>query len=78
MGSDSLIPSDKRTMEVLREIGKSTHPWIQLEVYHPSHEDGKMTISDLKLWVQEIGPVLWQTGESQKSIFCLSPFSFVW
>ena len=55
MGSDSLIPSDKRTMEVIREIGNSIHPSIQLEVDYPSnHEDGKMPILDLKVWVQEI------------------------
>ena len=55
VGSDSLIPSDKRTMEVIREIGNSIHPSIQLEVDYPSnHEDGKMPILDLKVWVQEI------------------------
>ena len=29
VGSDSLIPSDKRTMEVIREIGNSIYPSIQ-------------------------------------------------
>ena len=49
VGSDSLIPSDKRTMEVLREIGNSIHPSIQLEVDYPSNnEDGKMPILDLE------------------------------
>ena len=49
VGSDSLIPSDKRTMEVLREIGNSIHPSIQLKVDYPSNlEDGKMPILDLE------------------------------
>ena len=53
--SDSLIPIDKRIMEVLREIGNSINPSIQLEVDYPSnHEDGKKSILDLKVWVQEI------------------------
>ena len=55
MDSDSLIPSDKRTMEVIREIGNSTHPSIQLELdYLSNHEEGKMPILDLKVGVQEI------------------------
>ena len=56
MGSDTLIPSDKRTKEVIREIGNSIHPSIQLEVdYLSNYKDRKMPILDLKVWVQEIG-----------------------
>ena len=55
MGSDSLTPSDKGTMEVIREIGNSIQPSMQLEVDYPSnHKDRKMPILDLKVWVQEI------------------------
>ena len=46
---------NKGTMEVIREIGSSIHPLMQLEVDYPSnHEDRKMPILDLKGWVQEI------------------------
>ena len=48
--SDSLIPIDKKTIEVIREIGHSIHQLIQLEVDHLSnHGDGKMLILDLNL-----------------------------
>ena len=37
---DSLITSNKKTMEVVRKTGNSIHLLIQLEVYYPSnHED---------------------------------------
>ena len=50
-----LIPGDKRTMEIIREIGNSIHLSIQLEVDYPcTQENGKMPILDLKVWVQEI------------------------
>ena len=53
--SDLLIPIDRRTMEVIREIGNSKHPSIQLDVdYLSNHEDRKMPTLDLKVWVQEI------------------------
>ena len=51
---DMLITGDRRTMEVVRDIGNSIHPSIQLEVDYPSnYEDGKMPLLDLKVWVQE-------------------------
>ena len=49
-----LIPGDRWTVEVVRDIGNSIHPSIQLEVDYPSnYEDGKMPLLDLKVWVQE-------------------------
>ena len=39
---DMLIQGDRRTMEIVRDIGNSIHPSIQLEVDYPSnYEDGK-------------------------------------
>ena len=47
---DSLITSNKKTMEVVRKTGNSIHLLIQLEVYYPSnHEDEKMLILVLKV-----------------------------
>ena len=44
---DMLIPGDRRTMEIVRDIGNSIHPSIQLEVDWPSnYEDGKMPLLD--------------------------------
>ena len=49
-----LIPGDRRTMEIVRDIVNSIHPSIQFEVDYPSkYEDGKMSLLDLKVWVQE-------------------------
>ena len=49
-----LIPGHRRTMKVVRDIGNSIHPSIQLGVDYPSnYEDGKMPLLDLKIWVQE-------------------------
>ena len=37
-----LIPGDRRTMEIVRDIGNSIHPSIQLEVDYPSnYEDSE-------------------------------------
>ena len=49
-----LIPGDRKTMKVVRDIGNSIHPSIQLEVDYPSnYEDGKIPLLDLKVWIQE-------------------------
>ena len=49
-----LIPGDRWTVEIVRDIGNSIHPSIQLEVDYPSnYVDGKMSLLDLKVWVQE-------------------------
>ena len=49
-----LIPGDRRMMEIVRDIGNSIHPSIQLEVDYPSnYKDGKMPLLDLKVRAQE-------------------------
>eukprot|EP00794_Sanderia_malayensis_P002694 gene2694-3113_t len=54
--SDSLVPGDRGTMEVIKSIGNSIHPSIQLEIDCPSnHDDGKMPSLDLKLHVRDVG-----------------------
>ena len=51
---DMLIPGDKRTMEVVKSVGNSIHPSIQLEIDCPSnHDDGKMLSLNLKVWVND-------------------------
>ena len=43
------------TMELLLEIGNGIHDSIQLETDHPSrHEDKKMPILNLRVWIQNI------------------------
>ena len=52
---DEEVPGDKRTMEVVRCIGNSIHPSIQLELDCPSnHADGKMPSLDLKINVRDV------------------------
>eukprot|EP00794_Sanderia_malayensis_P004006 gene4006-4555_t len=54
--SDLLVPGDRGTMEVIKSIGNSIHPSIQLEIDCPSnHDDGKMPSLDLKLHVRDVG-----------------------
>ena len=51
---DQGIDADKRTMLLIQDIGNDIHPSIQLEVDFPSnHEDGKMPILDLKVWIEK-------------------------
>ena len=53
MEADLSEPADKRTMMLLKAIGDSIHPSIQLEVDYPSkYADTHMPILDLKVWVQ--------------------------
>ena len=53
---DRELGEDKRTMLLLQSIGNTIHPSIQLEIDFPSnHDDGKMPILDLKMWVEERG-----------------------
>ena len=55
---DLSIPADKRTMAIVSQIGNDIHPSIQLEIDCPSnHEDGKVPILDLKVWIEYIGGV---------------------
>ena len=54
-GEDVLTPDDKRSFELVRMIGESIHKSIKLTVDVPSnHEDGKVPILDLKVWVTHI------------------------
>ena len=51
---DELVPADKRTMKIVTAIGDSFHESTQLEYDCPSlHDDEKMPILDLKVWVNE-------------------------
>ena len=47
------IKADRRCMALVQKIGNSIHSSIELEVDSPSqHEDGKLPILDLKVWVE--------------------------
>ena len=51
---DEGIMEDERTMKVFKTIGESIHTSIKLEIdYTSKHEDNKVTILDLKLWIAE-------------------------
>ena len=55
--SSTGVPVEKRTMLLIQEIGNSIHPSIQIEVDCPSeHQDGKIPILDLKVWIEESNP----------------------
>ena len=50
---DGRVSSDERTMVLIKQVGNDIHPSIQLEVDYPSkHQDGKLPILDLKVWVE--------------------------
>ena len=52
---DTGIKEDLRTMLLFKEIGNDIHPSVQLEVDCPSkHDDNRMPILDLKVWVEKI------------------------
>ena len=52
--NDDLIHADKRTMKIVMAVGNSIHESTQLEYDCPSlHDDKKMPILDLKVWVSE-------------------------
>ena len=47
------VSSDERTMALIKQVGNDIHPSIQLEVDYPSkHQDGKLPVLDLKVWVE--------------------------
>ena len=51
---DEGIPDDKRTMILLQSVASHIHPSIKLTIDYPSnHEDNKVPMLDLKLWIQE-------------------------
>ena len=44
---------DERTMMLIKQVGNDIHPSIQLEVDYPSkHQDGKLPILDLRVWME--------------------------
>ena len=52
---------DARTMKMFKDIGDTIHRSIKLEVDYPTnHEDGKVPILDLKIWVNDEGVVLYE------------------
>ena len=58
-------------MEKVRQIGNNIHPSIQLEVDYPSkHNDNKMPILDLKVWVEnnKVKHEFYQKSVSSKSM----------
>ena len=51
---DSTVSADERTMKIVTAVGNSIHESTQLEYdCPPMHDDGKMPILDLKVWVNE-------------------------
>ena len=51
---DRHVPGDRRTMDIVKAIGNSVHPSIQLEIDVPSnHPDNRMPILDLKVWIEK-------------------------
>ena len=53
VAEDEGISDDERTMTLIKQIGNDIHPSIQLEVDYPSkHQDGKLPILDLKVWIE--------------------------
>ena len=52
---DTGIKEDLRTMLFFKEIGNDINPSVQLEVDCPSkHDDNRMPLLDLKVWVEKI------------------------
>ena len=53
---DEGVSNDERTMLLIKQIGNDIHPSIQLEVDYPSeHQDQKLPIRDLKVWLETRG-----------------------
>ena len=54
VAEDEGISDDERTMMLTKQIGNDIHPSIQFEVDYPSkHQDGKLPILDLKMWMEK-------------------------
>ena len=48
------LEPDKRCILLFQSTGNSIHPFVRLEVDYPSrHEDGKLPILDLKVWIEK-------------------------
>ena len=63
--------NEESVMEKVRQIGNNIHPSIQLEVDYPSkHNDNKMPILDLKVWVEnnKVKHEFYQKSVSSKSM----------
>eukprot|EP00794_Sanderia_malayensis_P013423 gene13423-14802_t len=68
--SDLLVPGDRQTMEVMKSVGNSIHPSIQLEIDCPSnHDDGKMLSLDLKLHIRDVGGARRSFTSSTQKLF---------
>ena len=53
VAEDEAISDDERIMRLIKQIGNDIHPSIQLAVDYPSkHQDGKLPILDLKVWIE--------------------------
>ena len=64
---DEQIEDDKRTFDIIIQIGDAIHSSIKLEVDVPSnHDDGKIPSLDLKVWVKEKQN---EDGSRMRSIF---------
>ena len=51
---DKLIPADKRTARILREIANGISPMIQMkEDVSSNHPAGRLPILDLEVWISE-------------------------
>ena len=57
--SDNYIAADVRAMRILRDVGNDIHFSIELETDCPSnHDNGKMPILDMLIWVSEDNTIL--------------------
>ena len=53
VAEDQRTSADARTMNIIKQVGNDIHPSIKLEIDYPSkHQDGKLPIPDLKVWVE--------------------------
>ena len=54
VGIDELVPADKRTSAILREIANQVSPMIVMEDDVASnHPSGRLPILDLEVWVSD-------------------------
>ena len=54
-------PADARVFDLIKCVGDSIHPSIQLEVDCPSqHTDGEVPILDVKVWVEKSRTVMYE------------------
>ena len=70
------VPSDKRTFEIVREVGDSVDPMIQLTVDYPSnHPNNRVPILDLEVWIERrqegYQQVMWRFYEKPMKNKCV-------